>query len=491
MVQFGHISTIQFLILYGSVFVSLIWLAFQYKGNKLALYIILLFSYGFFAYFGKNAINAYKIITLIYAIYLLVIQPVFVRLNNRLTTIILFFILFLVSFLISSLWVNNDGFFLTFAQLNRYIIPVSLFFVIRKKAIRNPQSLEVLNKLFFQLLFLQIIYTVIQLFVIGIIEQLCGVFVGGAVGTSIPLLGLLWLGLNSNLQKMERKHWLFMVGLLLSGVVTGKRAVWFMFPAVFLLYGIYVAKNKYPKQVMSLIFLTPLFIYIGFKLVPTLNPDHKIWGRFDVGYAIDYATDYSLGREKKSGERVVGEGRVGANKLLWGYITSGDFDEKSLFGYGSGKVYAERTNYRNADENLGVNSKGSLTGVFQFYMGYGLVGTLLFLGYYLLIFFNIKYNRLRLVFLFVALYDFIFYVGTTAREPFLSVFLLYLILYSGTRYESTGKYLSDEPFDVSWKNMKKPRKRKTSANVFYGNTLNEADKNELNTGPDNEDPHRL
>lgn len=460
MEDYHSISVFQFALLYGFIALSLLKLTQQYKKNQLALLIILLFSVGFFSYFGKNANNLYKISSLLFTLYIVAKNNIFIRLNSKLNLIITIFIFYVASFLISSMWINNDGFFLTFAQLNRLLIPFFLFFIIRKKALKDPTSLDVLNRLFFQLFVIQIIATVIQLGVIGIIEQVCGAFNGGAVGTSIPLMGLLWLGLNTNLQKLERKHWFFLVGLLISGVVTGKRAVWFMFPVVFLLYGIYVAKNKYPKQLMNLLFLVPLFIYIGFRLTPTLNPDQKVWGRFDLEYAINYATDYSLGRETKSGQRVVGEGRVGANKLLWGYITSGELDERSLFGYGSKKVYAERTNYRNADANLGVNSKGSLTGVFQMYMGFGLIGVLLFLLYYLLLFSQVKYKRLHVVFLIVALYDFLFYVGTVVREPFLSVLFVFLIVFSNYKYDKDGKYLRENTIDISFKNMfkhKKPR----------------------------------
>jgi hypothetical protein len=54
---------------------------------------------------------------------------------------------------------------------------------------------------------------------------------------------------------------------------------------------------------------------------------------------------------------------------------------------------------------------------------------------------QVKYRRLGIMFIIIAVFDFVFYAGTIAREPALSVFFVFMIFYANVKYDSRGSFL--------------------------------------------------
>ena len=378
--------------------VGFIWFCIRYKGNGLALLIIFLFFAGIFADLGgKNVFNAHKILTFIWAVFL------FNRYNSfsqfkYFKLLVNSFIVFVLYFTISALLINGDNFLLVFAQLSKYVIPLLLFFVMTKQ---KRENLLKLNKLFGLLIIVQILFNVAKLLVVGhIYEGLVGSITGvagGGAGTSLPLLGLCWLALNTNMTVTNRKSIFLILGFLFIGFMTGKRAIWFIFPILFIILSIYVCKNQYFKKIAVIILLLPLLIYAGFRLIPTLNPDNNVWGSFDPEYAWNYAVKYSTGKESDSNKIQEGYGRIGALTLVWNKITNRDsYTKNTLFGYGCEYINAaDAKYYSNSNYYFGIRGRGSVTGILMLFFSIGLFGVIFFLLYFLQLFAHVRYSRLK------------------------------------------------------------------------------------------------
>lgn len=428
------------------VLVSFLWLCFKHRKNNFSLLLIVIFFYALFALLGKNTVNLYRILTLGWVLIYLFRNNVFWNLSSKLKISLYFLLTFLlVTFIISYLY-HNDSIFLVLSQLSRYLIPVILLLEFRRIAFTKPNYLFYYNQLFGQLLVIQILLNVVKLGLIGepyegLVGTITGVE-GGGVGTTLPLIGLLWFAVNTNLTITKTRDIIFLVGLLFVGFMTGKRAVWLLFPSLFLIYAFYVARRKYPKQLFYVLLFAPLFFYLGLRFSPTLNPENKIWGSFDVEYAFNYVVDYSMGKEDSSGERELGEGRVGALRLLIDNLTdTKNYTTNTFLGYGLDYIYAaDYDYYSDSDYYFGVSHRGSVTGIFMLFIAGGLIGISLFLLYYPLLFFEAHYNKLRIVLLGTALFDFIFYNSTIVRDPLLSVLLFFLVIYSSFKYSENGKY---------------------------------------------------
>lgn len=438
------LSTSTIYIYWLFVLISFLWLCVRHRKNNFSILLIVIFYYALFALLGKSMVNLYRILTLGWTLIYLFRNNVFWKLSHKLKISLYFLLTFLIVTFLISYFYHNDSIFLVLSQLSRYLIPVILLLEFRRIAFVKPNYLLYYNQLFGQLLVIQILLNVVKLVLLrepyeGLVGSITGVE-GGGIGTTLPLVGLLWFAVNTNLSITKFRDVLFLAGLLFIGFMTGKRAVWLIFPSVFIIYAVYVAKRKYPKQFLYILMLTPLFFYMGLRLSPTLNPENKIWGSFNIEYAYNYVVDYSMGKEDTTGERELGEGRVGAVRLLVSNIVdTKNYNSNTWLGYGMEYIYAaDHEYYTDSDYYFGVNHRGSLTGVYMLYLAVGLVGTLLFFLYYPLLFTDIKYKRLGIILAGTAIFDFAFYNATIVRDPLLSSLMFFLIIFSSQKYNSRG-----------------------------------------------------
>lgn len=431
------------------VLIALIFLLRRYKSNQIAIFIIILFWGGLFADMGKIVQNIYKISVVIFAIHLpykyyfkkeiRAVRPLWIALGA--------FVVFVVCV---NLIFHRESPLLVFAQMYKYIVPAALFPILLHVCKHTINAYR-LNRLFGEILVIQIVLNVIKLALVGgwyegLVGSITGV-AGGGAGTTLPLLGLCWFALNTNMNIGNKKSILFLIGFLFIGWMAGKRAVWLLFPILFFLLGIFVSKTISMKRMLPLLLLLPLFLYLGLRFSPTLNPEKKIWGSFDPVYAWNYTMEYSTGRKDVAGNREVGSGRVGANTLLFQiFFNKGDDLNASsrLIGLGTGHVFAPNyEDYSNREYYLGISTRGALTGFGMFVMAFGVIGLTLFILYILRLTFYTKNRNLRYIFCGVILFDFIFYNSTIVQDPALMVFMMFFIAYSNKVYSKDGKFIDN------------------------------------------------
>ena len=419
------------------ILLGYIWFIIKYRKIGLVLLIISLFFHGIFAdsqiFFQNRYIYSfYKITILLWSIFYFFKY----RSKNdrkKYTSIITLFVLYASVFFISSI-INNDDYLLIFSQLSKFLAPFLLFFAIMHYTSIMKNN-NIINVLFQKLIIVQIIFNIAKLIIIGhpyegLVGSMSGI-TGGGFGTSFPLLGLLWIAVNTKMNLKNKDIWMI-IGLLFIGFMTGKRAIWLLFPIFFLLLSTYVYRRNYWKKLIYVIVLFPAFIYFGLRLSPTLNPDNKIWGKFDIEYAWNYSVKYSTGQRPDDDNIKKGKGRIGAISLAWDqFANANNYSKHTLFGYGCNYIYAaDHDNYTNSKYYFGIDHRGSLTGVVLEYFAIGIFGIILHIIFLILIFIPIKNHRLRFVMCFLLLFDYIFYNSMIIRDPGMMVLMFYLIIYA-------------------------------------------------------------
>jgi hypothetical protein len=422
-------------IYYLFVFLTFVYLIFRNINNSLKFLIILCFYSGLAAFFGKSIENLYKISLVILSLYLLIKTGGLSRLSKKGKYFLSGFILFTISFFLSA-YFNDDYFNLIFSQYGKFVTPICLFFVFNHMLIRKPESFIGIKDLFFSLLTIQILLSVIKVMIIGLSESIVGsmAYIGGGLATMVPILGfiLIWFQKQG---EINRKDWIYIVLLIFVAFASSKRAIWFIMPVFIFLFLYYIPRKMKIRYLLLLISLVPFIFYVGIRLNPTLNKEGKLWGSFDMKYVLDYTQKYTFGKSSDMSDIQMGNGRGGATFLLFGKLFNNkSFNNNDYLGYGLKEIYT--TNYEEFNiEKYGVNSKGSVTGVFQSYISSGYIGVLMTIILIISICNLIKEPRIRQVIALLIFWDYFFYSGLILRSQPLLILLFYIIIYSNIQFK--------------------------------------------------------
>lgn len=439
---------------------ALIYMLWKYRKDNISLLFILLSWPRVFIFYGKTIENMYKIAMLLLCIYFFYQLYAYRAYQKRERWLLVTFTLFSFQFILSVFLYTQNTITIVLSQYSRYVEILLLYFIV-KHTIYNGKG-ERLLALLYDIGLMQIIISVFKMFAIGWqMEGLVGSFtiIGGAQGTVIPILWFinLWYYRKG---KFTNKDWLYILGLFLVGFTSGKRAVMFILPALVAAFMIYVPKLRLKSSTIAMtILLVPLLLYLGVRLTPTLNPEHKIWGSFDWEYAMGYAETYQFGEEGLQGQaaafdptdsehvqynggyingdskKLEAEGRGGATiAMLRLLIGERETIDQDWWGLGFNSMYS--TDYGEFDTlqlTIHLNHKGSATGVFQSYVTTGLLGVLCTILFSFAFLFYCRHKRIKYVILVICAWEYFMYTGIIFRTPvFMAV--LFIVIH-GVNYE--------------------------------------------------------
>lgn len=439
------------------VLFAFIYFLRQYRKDNLSILLLLMFFPGLFFFLSSVINNLYKIVVLVYTIYCTCQRKAWYlqsRFNQLWTGT---FVLFTVAFFVAVSQNAGNTITIIFSQFARYLETYCLFFLLQD-AIYKRQQGQMLLRLFYQIFLVQILISVLKFILFNgrQIESLVGSMsiIGGAMGTTIPILGfiVLWFYRNG---KMTWKDWLFVAGLLLVGFTTGKRAVWFILPFVIAAFLVYVQGIRLNKYIVLGIVAIPVVFYFGARLTPTLNPEHKVWGSFDLEYMFDYAETYQFGKDGVTGTMeqpvqlssvggklsstgpIDAEGRGGATIALIELLFSDyPLQKGDIWGIGFSNMYSiDYATFAKLPLTISLNHKGSATGLFQSYVTTGYVGIFTTILFCFLPFFFIHHKRLRWVLLGIAAWEYFMYTGIIFRTPAFMAVVLFVMFYCNQQIE--------------------------------------------------------
>lgn len=420
---------------YGIMLITFFYSLYKYRGNLFYVFIILLFYDGMFSYAGTGIWNLYKVLLPILALYCITRYRLSSITFHDERLIIISFIIFSLSFLYSS-FINEDYFKLIFSQYAKYF-NLFISFLILKRIAYDSYSFEKIKNLLYTLLVIQIILTVIKYYIWGIRESVVGSisFTGGAAATVLPILGFVFIWITKR-GSLKNKDWLILALLMFISFVSMKRAIWFIMPLVVFLFYTYIPRKKLSGKLLFVIPIIPLIFYLGVKNNPSLNPEHKFGGTFDLNYVFNFAKEYTFGTDEKK----TGTGRGGATLLLIDKLFSLEYSENDLIGNGLKPIYAaERDTYDNP--GFGINQRGSATGVFQTFISAGFLGIITTLAFSFSMLFQLKSPRLRNVIIGIFLWEYFLYTGIILRTPALSFLLVFSVIYAKIESEKTSNVI--------------------------------------------------
>lgn len=442
---------------------TMLYLFYKYKHDLLIACLILLCYASPFIFLGKNIQNAYKVGMLVLVVYTFVQRQAWKTYRVKDTWFTIAFVLLTLQFFLATLFYSSNTWTIIFSQYTRYVEIYLLLFLL-KDAIYVRGQKDKLLCLFYDIMLMQIFISCVKwLLFRRQIESLVGSFsiIGGAMGTTIPILGfiILWFYRKG---KFTWKDWLYLAGLFFLGFTTGKRAVMFILPLVVAAFMIYVKGIRLNKYMIMALCCVPFLFYFGVRLTPTLNPEHKVWGSFDIDYAFNYAETYQFGEKGIEGQRqqddekpyisysnsgfrhgdqIEAEGRGGATIALVKLIFSERrLTDQDLWGIGFKNMYG--VDYDEFDKlplTIHINHKGSATGVFQSYVTTGVLGALCTIIFCFLPFFYCKHRRLRWVLLGITFWEYFLYTGMIFRTPIFMVVVFFVIFYANQEYYQTKK----------------------------------------------------
>ena len=438
------------------VTIALIYLLWKYRKDYISLLFILLSFPRAFMFYGTTAHNLYKVAMLLLCVYFFYQLHAQRAYQQREVWILFTFGLFSLQFMLSVLLFTQNTITIIVSQYARYVETLLLYFII-KRLIYQGRG-DSLLQLFYDIGLMQILLSIIKMPLIGWqMEGLVGSFsiIGGAMGTTIPILWfiILWRHKRGQYGKWD---WLYILGLLLVGFTTGKRAVMFILPVVVAAFLIYVPKLRLQRTTIAYaIILIPLLLYLGVRLTPTLNPEHQVWGSFDWEYAIGYAETYQFGEEGLQGQtesleqasseqiqysggvigtssrQIEAEGRGGATiALIRLLIGNHETIEQDWWGLGFKNMYG--IDYDTFDKlplTIHIDHKGSATGLFQSYVTTGILGAMCTILFCFSFLFYCRHRRLKYTLLAICAWEYFMYTGILFRTPiFMAV--LFVVIHS-------------------------------------------------------------
>ena len=437
----------------------LVYMLWKYRRDSLLVFLVMLFFPRVFIFMGKNVENLYKVSLLLMCLYTCWERKVWLRYTAKDLLYVLVFIILSASFFYSTVFYSRDNWTIIFSQYARYLEIFLLWFLLKDAIFYRNEKDKILQFLY-EVVILQIIISLFKLVIFRHqVEGLVGSFTisGGGVGTSFPVIGFysLYIYRKGIFKKLD---WWLIVGLFLLGWTTGKRAVWIILPIIIMLFFSYVRGVRLNKYMILGLLAFPVVLYFGARLTPTLNPEHKVWGTFDLQHLYDYANTYQFGEEGIEGQReniretnqvayvdgayglqneqIEAYGRGNATielfKLIFGPRS---LTEQDIWGTGLSTFYS--TNYEEFDKlplTIHLSYKGAGTGFFQMYATIGVVGAILMTIFSLIPYFRIKHRRIKWVMIVFFLYDYFMYNATTCRDTYLVAMIFICIFCSNYDY---------------------------------------------------------
>lgn len=410
------------------VIVVFLFFILRFRKYPLGILIILIFFHGLFQEYGKTVDNYYRIFISLYATYLFLKYNAYKYIKKNDTPLILFFFLFTINFYFTGV-INGDPTKMLLSQyFSKFYLVIVSFFIFKTIYIRFSYQFEKILTLILYIIYVQGIFSIIKFFIYGgFKEGIVGTIssVGGATATTFSILAIIvvWFFKKG---KISITSLFPLLLIIFIGFSSMKRALIIILPIVLFLLQTYLQGRKLNIRYLVIFPIILLIFYLGVRLNPSLNPEKKLWGTFNLSYAIEYSAKYSLG-EVQYGK--LSHGRMSSSFYLLNEILYSKWDQSYLFGIGH-TVFRSTSYEEFLTYDTGLNTKAAMNGLYKTFFSTGLIGIFLFIAYYFNILKKASNIRFRRIIIGIVAWDYFFYHGTTTDNVVMMFFLIFLIWYS-------------------------------------------------------------
>lgn len=415
----------QLLLYYLVLFTLYVLLLRNVKLSLPSMVLMLLFNQGFILLADDQGVPT-KILFILLT-FIILVRSDFKSIEKREQTAFLLAVIFAVLFYlnyilseVSLLWASY--------QYYKYFVPIALYFGIRGLNLTKAQ-IEYYAKLIIKLMWFQIAFSVVKLIVLGFRENITGSIgdTGGGIGVTYAVFSVVIYWLLKG-KEIKGKDWWFVLLVLVIPLASNKRAIWFIFPIILLMLLTNRITEKTVRKISVAVMLIPVLFYIGLRVNPTLNPEKKIWGSYNPGYALNYALSYSGVSEEKR-DQDLARGRWGTAISVLSRVYADPLSRDNLIGFPSDR--SGRIDYSEVDpESLGIARGTLFSGVAMMLLFFGWPASVVFVFSYLLLIGKIPDRRTRTTIAFYVLWDVFLYSGTVLTATTHTIFLIFTIIIS-------------------------------------------------------------
>jgi hypothetical protein len=202
----------------------------------------------------------------------------------------------------------------------------------------------------------------------------------GSLSTVFPALIIAFL--ISYYLFTKKRYYLILIALfLLFGLIGAKRAIVFIVPVeLFIGYLLFIrfthARLNFFRMFIGFPLLAVVIFYFAVRVSPSLNREQSNWGTFEIGYVMDYATNYNATSATNSKEISRQDGLV----HFTGYILDSPFPQMML-GDGAGNLVESQYKKKGGTmlDIYGVRYGGRM-GFIWILLQVGIMGTIGFFG---------------------------------------------------------------------------------------------------------------
>ncbi len=420
------------------LFFSLMYFLSKAGLNKLSLFVALIFWEGIFRFFNPAIFNVYKILMVVYAFNF--------YMKNKSKSYGKYDYYINVSFFIFSISFFTTYFFTggrLITILSQYFFKYGLVFFIYhgfKEIYYNNSKKNYVKNMLLLIIYIQVFLSVVKVMIYPFpYEKIVGSIAasGGGLAVIFPVVSLFFYWMIKD-KKLKNKDWMIIISFFLIAIASGKRAPVIFFP-IYVFFIVNYTKQKQIK-ILNMVKYLPLVIflfYMGTRLLPSLNPERKVWGRFSLEYVIDYALKYKFGvtdvNEIFSDDyETTGEG--GSLFLIFQpeklYLYS--LTDK-LFGNGLYDLIYKHQNRNLGEGDLKFQHIGRLSNINIQIWALGYSGLLSMSLFALIFIFAIRDKQLRFLVLSIFLYDFLLYANQVIFSNQSAVMVTFICLYANAK----------------------------------------------------------
>jgi hypothetical protein len=317
-----------------------------------------------------------------------------------------FFILFTI-FYATAIVLTNTLNFDAYSYFRHYLNSFILMAAVYMFPFPLKQVFRV-NRFIFLLFILQVFASIFKLFSIGQYEEYAGTMIitNGSINTIFPLIAISFMVFAWFYLGRKRIYMLYSLGFVFMGWVGNKRGIYFYLIILIMLIlwkrfrdlrqGSFLPASVIRLIPVGLILFAGVF-YLGVRLTPTLNPDRKVWGRYDSDFLATYLYTYNLMDERTGDYR----GRFGGTYvLLQDAISGGGMAlrnptlQSNLVGFGPDKIVGDvRIRYERQRQSGLQRLSGTIgTGFTNVFIGLGLLGVIFTVWFFM--FYNRRVSRI-------------------------------------------------------------------------------------------------
>jgi hypothetical protein len=350
----------------------------------LKLFILFSFCQGLLFYFGFPS-GVFKSIMLVLSINCILVlgttNGIKIKSDKILNIFGIYIIVVFVSSILNSFELKSTISFLL------YQLPSIIVFAFVRNVNLNQLQVIKLNRLFVIIFIFQILVSFFKLILFGTSEAIVGTihYSGGSLNTIVPLVAISMLISFYIFYEKKKLFILLILGFLFMGWTGEKRGIYFYFILLitFTYYFNILLNNKIKiknllKNFTILVPVIVAIIYFGVRFSPTLNPEHRMGGRFDLEYLYDYTYEYSTQVDKYG----YSDGRLSGIPTIFFSIMSSDI-LVILFGHGPNELLGIGDWDRDIYLKYGIASMIGVNGWSTALISTGIIGALIISYFYL------------------------------------------------------------------------------------------------------------